>query len=327
MRKSLLVIMVASAWASPVGAMERGERCVLQAPLPLVVQSPRGRVELTVDPGVEVTVVAVGAEGRTGISTGDASGTVSTSDLDAACAGTLQACALTGPVTMFEKTRSDSKAWRVKAGATLNVLRSGKAWSHVRVDDLEGYCKADDLKPVCRPKAIDTGATRDGEIAEQVERAEGPGVLYLPFLLDQNAPAGQADAVADLFFEQLAIYRPDVARLPLAGDRAAVKWKKHTDETSTRARDAGMNYAIVGQLSTEAIDGKQGLVLNLAVVDTRARAVLKGIRVRPTLKPGDVWIDNALAVLLPFVASAPNAPAPPTMKGPPSTPAPPTKKP
>ena len=134
----------------PAFALDRGERCVLQAPLPMVVAQRSGTIEVTIDKGVEVTVVASGDEGRTGISTGDAAGTVATRDLEAACAGTLQSCRLTAPVTMFEQTRSDSKAWRLKPGAVVSVLRTGKVWTHLRLADLEGFDRQEELKPACQ---------------------------------------------------------------------------------------------------------------------------------------------------------------------------------
>ena len=154
------------------------------------------------------------------------------------------------------------------------------------------------------------------EVSVEVERGDGPGVLFQPFLLEKDAPAGEADAVAALFFERLAIYRPDVARLPLsATTREAVKWKAHAGAAAAAARSAGLSYAVIGQASVEIVDGKTALVLNLAVVDARAEKVLKGIKVRPTLKPEDFWIENALATLLPYVSAAPGAKPPPTLKG------------
>lgn len=319
----LLLAMGLGLGAVPASALSRGESCVLQAPLPMVVTQRQGRVEVTIDKGVEVTVVAPGDEGRTGVSTGDAAGTVATRDLEAACAGTLQSCRLTAPVTMFEQTRSDSKAWRLKPGATVSVLRTGKVWTHLRLADLEGFARQDELKPACEFVVPEAGEV---EVTVEVERGDGPGVLLLPFLLEKNAPAGEADAVADLFFERLAIYRPDAARLPLSTTRDAVKWKAHTEAAAVAARSAGLTYAIIGQASVDASGGKPALVLNLAVVDARAKKILKGIKVRPTLKPEDLWMENALAVLLPYLSAAPGAKAPPTLKGQStSTPTPPIR--
>jgi hypothetical protein len=319
----VLVVMGGLAAAVPASALERGESCVLQAPLPMVVTQHNGRVEVTVDRGVEVTVVVSGDEGRTGISTGDATGTVATRDLEAACAGTLQTCRLTAPVTMFEQTRSDSKAWRLKPGGVVSVLRSGKVWTHLRLADLEGFARQDELKPACEFIAAEAAEV---EVTVEVERGDGPGVLLLPFLLEKNAPAGEADAVADLFFERVAIYRPDAARLPLSTPRDAVKWKAHTEAAAVAARSAGLNYAIIGQTSVDTSAGTPALVLNLAVVDARAKKILKGIKVRPTLKPEDLWMENALAVLLPYLSVAPGAKAPPTLKGQStSTPTPPLR--
>ena len=131
MMRVLLMIITLSSSTTAL-AFERGETCTLQSPLPMVMRRAEGRVESTVDAGTEVVVQVIGDEWRIRISTGDATGSVSARDLEAACAGTLQLCRLNDTITMYENTRSDSRAWKLKSGATVSVLRSGKVWSHLR---------------------------------------------------------------------------------------------------------------------------------------------------------------------------------------------------
>jgi hypothetical protein len=319
--KTLMAILMVLASRSAL-AFERGDTCTLEAPLPMVMRRPEGRVETTIDRGVEIIVQAVGDEGRIGITTGDASGSVSARDLEAACAGTLQLCRLKDPITMYEKTRSDSQAWKLKPGATVSVLRSGKVWSHIRVDDLEGFVGANEVKGAC--VAIEGGVVNDNAdptVTEEVERGEGPGVLFLPFQLEGAAPQGQVDAIGDLFFERLAIYRPDAARLTDT-ERRAGKWKAYVARVSSRATAAGMNYAVVGHAAVENVDGKGVIVVSMAAIDARAGTISKGIRVKTSLDLADPWPENTLAVLLPFLASAPGARAPP----PPPSPATPKEE-
>lgn len=311
---------VVATSTTPSWAMERDETCTLQAPLPIIINRPEGRLEATVDRGVEVTVLVVGDEGRSRVTTGDATGSVATLDLEAACEGTLQVCRLEKTVMMYAKTRSDSQAWRLKPGATLSVLRSGKSWAHARVDDLEGFIKAEDIKGACR--GIAGGAlenTAEPEITVEVERGEGPGVLFLPFLLEGATPAGAADGIGDLLFERLAAYRPDAARLPLSTARAAGTWKAHVQTASAQARAAGFAYVLVGKVGIESIDGKGALVLSTAMVDAKASKIIKGVRMRPTTRLDDPWPEHLLATVLPLIADAPGGKVPAAPRGPVTT--------
>jgi hypothetical protein len=272
----------------------------------MVVNRPQGRIEATLDRGVVVTVLVVGDEGRSRVTTGDAAGSVATRDLESACAGTLQICRLASPVMLYAKTRSDSQAWRLKEGATVSVLRSGKTWVHLRVDDLEGFSKSDEVKAGCRGSAGgDVEDTVDTEITEEVERGEGPGILFLPLLLEGTAPVGPTAEVGDVLFERLAAYRPDAARLPQTTGLAAGKWKADVDNASARARSAGFAYVVVGKIGVETVDGKVVLMLSTAIVDAKANTILKAARVRPTTRPQDPWPEQLLATLLSVVDDAP----------------------
>jgi hypothetical protein len=301
-----LLNMLLVTCSSPTWAIEKGESCTLQSPLPMVVNRPQGRIEATLDRGVVVSVLVVGDEGRSRVTTGDAAGSVATLDLESACAGTLQICRLESPVMLYAKTRSDSQAWRLKPGATVSVLRSGKTWAHLRVDDLEGFSKSDEVKAACR--GADGGTvedTVDTEITEDVERGEGPGILFLPLLLEGTAPAGPTAEVGDVLFERLAAYRPDAARLPQTTGLAAGKWKADVDNASARARSAGFAYVVVGKVGVETVDGKVTLMLSTAIVDAKAKTILKAARVRPTTRPQDPWPEQLLATLLSVVDDAP----------------------
>ena len=303
-----LVLVVVALSSLPAAALEKGDVCTLKAPLLVTINRPEGKVETTLDPGTDVEVVVVGDEGRTRVSTGDAKGAVATRDLEAACAGTLQLCRLTKDLFVFEKNRSDSRSWKIKQGAPLSVLRTGKVWAHVRVDDLEGFAKADELLPRC-PLVGNSGVVKEtGEPAptEEVERGEGPGVLLLPLLLEGAAPAGTADVLAETFFDRLAYYRPDAARLPMEGARQ-LNWKKHLQDSAARAKNAGLGYVVVGKLAVESVGDKGVLVVSLALVDTGSGATVKAVRARPTLDPDDPWAETMLGVLLPLMRTAPGA--------------------
>ncbi len=307
---SVVVAALLCAAAFPAVAIEKGDVCTVKSPLPMVVNRPEGRIESTIDRGVDVTVVVVGDEGRARITTGDATGSVATRDLEAACAGTLQVCRLNDDVMLYEKTRSDSQAWRLKPGALVSVLRSGKTWSHVRAADLEGFVKAEEIRGRC---ALDAGGvvtdTDEPELTEDVERGEGPGILFLPFVVEGAAAANDADAVGDLLYDRLGAYRPDAARLPMTVPRTS-RWKANAESARARARAAGFAYAVVGKLAVEEIDGKSGLVLSVALLDSKSGRVLKGARVRPTTRLDDTWPETVLAAVLPFAGTAPQGRVP-----------------
>lgn len=304
----LAVLAVLAVLSSTTAhALDRGDVCTLKAPLPMVVNRAQGRIEATIDRGIDVTVVAVGDEGRTRVTTGDATGSVATRDLEAACAGTLQVCKLTQPLTLYAKTRSDSQAWRLKTGALVSVLRSGKVWAHVRVDDLEGFTDATDLRQHC---AIDAGGAvsdaAEPELSEEVARGEGPGILWLPFIVEGAAPVDDVDAVGVLFYDRLAAYRPDAARLPLNLPRNS-KWKAYAEAARTRARASGFAYVVIGKVEVADIDGRGTLVASIAIVDTKSGRVLKGARIKPTTRFDDQWPEVVLSALLPYAGSAPNS--------------------
>ncbi len=326
-----VVVAVAGILVSlPAQAMDKGDVCTLKAALLVTINTPDGKIETALDPGTDVELVVVGDEGRSRINTGDAKASVATRDLEAACAGTLQLCRLKDELLLFEKNRSDSRSWKIKRGAPVSVLRSGKVWAHLRVDDLEGFAKADDLKTRC---PLDAGGRikDDAEpITDEVERGEGPGVLFLPLLLEGAAPAGVADQLAEGFFERLTVYRPDAGRLASEGDRSstgAAAWKKHVADSAARARRAGLAYVVVGKVGIEAATvapggaaagggGGANLVVSVAVVDSQNGLTLKAVRTRPLTaanKPVEGWADQLLASLLPPLRAAPGGrlPAPP----------------
>ncbi|MDP2344924.1 MAG: hypothetical protein Q8O67_28520 [Deltaproteobacteria bacterium] len=301
------VVVVVGLSALPAFALEKGDVCTLKAALMVTINRPEGKVETTLDAGTDIEVVVVGDEGRTRINTGDAKGAVATRDLEAACAGTLQMCRLTKELILFEKNRSDSRSWKIKQGAPVSVLRTGKVWAHVRVDDLEGFAKADELTPRC-PLISGSDVKETGEpgATEEVERGEGPGVLLLPLILEGAAPVGTADVLLDSFFDRLAYYRPDAARLPIEGARD-LNWKKHVADSAARGRGAGLAYVVVGKLAVETVADKGALVVSLALVDTASGATLKAVRARPTMKAEDTWAESTLFVLLPLMRTAPGA--------------------
>ena len=307
MRHFIVVVALA---AVPATALENGDVCTLKTPLSMTMNRSEGKVEATLNTGSTVEVTAVGDEGRTGINTGNIKGNVATKDLEAACAGTLQLCRVTQDLLIFEKNSSDTRGWRIKVGASLSMLRTGKVWAHVRIDDIDGFAKVDELRERCLLiPAVEPAGNAQPLPIEEVERGEGPGVLLLPFITEGAAPAGSADVLADHFFNGLAAYRPDVARLG-SHHSSELKWNKYVEESSARARNAGLRYLILGIVGVEAespSEPQQQLLISIALVDSESTSTLKAVRSHPTLNPEDPWVENTLKLFLPLLRSAPGA--------------------
>lgn len=329
--------MLAAALVLVVGmsvpVLERGDTCVLKSPLSLSVKGRSGTLESTIERGTQVEVVGVSDGGSARIRAGDLKGDVSLADLEGACSGSLRMCRLKGDVVMYEQNRSDSKSWRLKDGAQVSVLKKGKTWAAVRVGDLRGFVKSDEMAAACVPEAgsapLSSGAGGGGgggggdgglegaqvSTVEEVERGEGPGVILLPFALEGAAPAGNADALFDTLYDRTAFYRPDAAKLALEeGAARAIDWKATVAVGARRATGAGTAYAIVGRVSLEPARPDKPLedrhLLQLAVVEAKSGNVLKAIKIRPTLNVRDNWAEKALAALLPALAAAPNSKLP-----------------
>lgn len=318
----LLLPALALSLAAPAMAVETGDTCKVRSTLAITMKGAAGTINATIDPGTTLQVLLVGDQGYSRVRAGEMVGSVSTLDLESACAGALRMCKLATPVQMFEENRSDSKSWLLKEGAALSVLKRGKTWAAVRIEDLTGFVKTEDIQRSCVPMSASDPGSPDGArepSVEAVERGEGPGVLLMPFHLEGVAPAGAADAFLDALFDRTAYFRPDAGRVPLEGTRDQ-PWKKQVETAAKRARGAEMAFAIAGRLSVEAPSKEDPLteryLLQLAVIDAKTGKVLKGARVRPTLQTGDDWADRVLAALLPSLPAAPGArlPPPPTQK-------------
>ena len=199
------------------------------------------------------------------------------------------------------------------------MLRTGKVWAHVRFDDLVGFAKADELLPNCTLMSGKKGSIRETEESaiEDVDRGEGPGVLLLPLLVEDGAPAGTADVLLESFYDRLAYYRPDAGRLPLEGARELV-WKKHVQDSAARALKAGLAYVVVGKLGIEE-GAKPGFLLSMMLIETATGTTLKAVRARPTLNPKDTWAESSIKALLPFLSTAPGVRQPQVPKLPPAT--------
>lgn len=316
-----LVAIIAAATASPAAAaLERGDSCTLKAPLAITIKQRSGTLESNLEAGTLIEVVGVSDGGSARILAGDVKGDVTTADLESACSGTLRTCRLTAPVMMYEQNRSDSKSWRIKSGAGVSVLKKGATWGAVRVGDLQGFVKTDELDRACVPDAARKEAASEGadtEASEAVERNEGPGVLFLPFTLEGAAPAGNADALLEVLYNRGAYYRPDAARLAGDPDASGARnepWKTQIALSAKRARGAETQFVIVGRLAMEAPKPDAPLeerhLLQLAAVEAKTGKVLKAIRIRPTTKPGDNWAEKALSSLLPTLPAAPGSKLP-----------------
>lgn len=318
MKRLLPLLLASTALSLPAAAVETGDTCKVRSTLAITMKGAAGVINATVDPGTTIEVLLVGESGFSRIRAGEMVGSVSTLDLESACSGTLRMCKLATPVQMYEENRSDSKSYLLKEGASLSVLKRGKTWAAVRIEDLTGFVKTEDIKKSCIAVAgvADTPATEGGDASvEAVERGEGPGLLLMPFHLEGVAPAGAADALLDALFDRAAFFRPDAGRVGLEGSRD-LPWKKQVDAAAKRARGAEMAFALAGRLSVEAPSKEDPLteryLLQLAIVDAKTGKVVKGARVRPTLNPQDDWADRALAALLPPLPAAPGARLPPT---------------
>lgn len=302
-------------------ALERGDTCVLKSPLSVSIRQKSGTLESTLERGTSVEVVGVSDGGSARIRAGDLKGDVSAADLEGACSGTLRLCRLTSEVMMYEQNRSDSKSWRLKVDATVSILKKGKTWAAVRVNDLRGFVKSDDIQGACTtdPSAVaptDVGARGSDEVdanVDAVERGDGPGVLLVPFSLEGAAPAGSADTLLGSLYDRTAFFRPDAARLPLEDSTArSLEWRALVQAAAKRAKGADTAYVIVGRLGLEAAKAgaPERYLLQLGVVDAKKGIVLKAIKIRPTLDVRDNWADKALSALLPLVAAAPNSKMP-----------------
>jgi hypothetical protein len=304
-----LAVLVA---AVPARALDVGQSCTLKAPLPASVTTGRGTAESMLDRGAEVSVVFVGAEGRSRVSTNGMSAVVASSDLDAACAGTLRLCRASSLFLLYEHNRSDSIASSVPPGTPVSILRAGKVWAHMRAGAVQGYATVADIGAHCR--SDDASALNEadstGPATEIVERGEGPGVLFMPFLLEGGAAAGVADSLGEGLFERLSYYRPDVGRLAPTAERTGA-WKQYLTHASERARAAGLAFALVGRVGPDDAAGAAkdaGLVVSVALVDSATGRTVKGVRARPGA--GDVahaWTEPVLLALVPLLPAAPGS--------------------
>jgi hypothetical protein len=321
---SILAFLVVVVVASSASAMEPGDKCKLKTPLEITMNRAGGVIEESLDVGTVVELLSVSDQnGIARITSGDVKGNVAAVDLESACTGTLRTCTLSSAIIMYEQNRSDSKSWRVKPGADVSILKKGKTWAAVRVGDLQGFVKTDEVGPACAakkaaPDSDDGNNTSEAPTTpaaqESVDRGDGPGVLFLPFGLDGAAPAGSADALAEALWERLSYYRPDAARLGADASARDKPWKDLVAASAKRAHGVETAYVIVGRLSIEAPSPDAPLedknLLQLAVVDSKSGHVLKGVRIRPTTKASDPWAEKVLADLLPAMATAPGAKVP-----------------
>jgi hypothetical protein len=287
-------------------ALEKGDACTLKTSLSVSMRSEAGVIEATLDKGADIEVIAVGDGGSSVIRSGSVRGSVSTADLESACTGDLQKCTLTATVMMYEKNRSDSRSWRIKPGAEVSVLKRGKTWAALRVGDLQGFVKSDELRGNCVARQADDG----GVVTDPVERGEGPGLLVLPMQRDGAVPPGEADALLDELFTRVAYYRPDAALAPPA-PKTKKTWKKQVEDGARSAKLAETRFALIGRVAPAPAESGASsdarYLVELAIVDARTGKLLKGVRARPTMRPNDTWAELALEALLPVLPAAPES--------------------
>ncbi len=322
---SVVCLLAVSLAGAHAGAIEPGGRCSLKAPLTVTIYRRAGSIEDTLERGSDVELISVSDTGIARVRAGDVKANVAFADLDSACSGTLRMCTLRSPVLMYEQNRSDSKSWRIKTGADVNILKEGKTWAAVRTANLVGFVKSGDMNRACQLRNAAAGATAPGSsdnggggTGEYVERGDGPGILLLPFDLEGGAPATTAAALFNLLFQRVGYYRPDSGRAGVDEKRKPTPLHEQIAAAARRAQGAGMAYALIGRFSLapaapgQAVEGKG--VLELAVVDAKSAKVLKGVRLTgPTTQAADPWPERALAALLAVLAPAPGSkiPVPP----------------
>jgi hypothetical protein len=292
--------------ALPVHALDAGETCTLGAPLPVKIETRAGTIESLLDKGTVMHVVVKGDTGMSQVEGGEVRGFAVSVDVDAACAGTLQLCALRNDLVVYEQNSSDSASTHVKTGTTMRVLKQGKTWAVVHVGDSYGFARTPELKSACMTSS---GAavtdTPDTDSGIDLERGEGPGLLLTPFTIDPGLPTGRVDAAFNALWAQASFFRPDAGRsTPPSSTKARdVKWKAQVDASVERARAAGFAFVLVGHA---AADGT-AFSVELALIDVATGKSVKGVRVHPTSSRDDPWAENALAVLLPFMPAAPRS--------------------
>lgn len=316
MTRVAALVVALLTFAAPATAVGSGDTCKVRAPLKITMKGAAGTIDATIERDTLVEVLSVGDQGYARVRAGEMVGSVSTLDLESACTGALRTCTLKAPVMMFDENRSDSKSYRLKEGASLSILKRGRTWAAVRIEDLTGFVKSDDVAKHCvaADETVGSGASDPGLGVEAVDRGEGPGLLVLPFHVEGATPIGSADAFLDVLFDRVSFFRPDAARVGVEGARD-IAWSAQVAAAAKRARGADTAFALIGRLALEPPSKDDPLteryLLQLALVDAKSAKVLKGARVRPTLRPEDDWADRLLAALLPVLPAAPGARPPP----------------
>jgi TolB-like protein len=315
---ALFPAVVTLLGAAGAAAFEDGDVCKLKAPLEITVRSRAGQVRAQVEAGQEVEVRGVG-DTTLRVHAGETEGLVAATDLEAACAGSLRLCRVADTVVLVERTDGTGRSFRIKAGADLSVLREGREWGQVRIGDLEGYVKSDELGVRCKTEGGGGEASAGAEEPVSSDRADGPGVLVVPFYVASGDVSEKvADALSTALFDELGVYRPDAVladQALLAKDKQirTLPLKPAQADAAKRAQSAGLAYAVTGRLERAG----EGYVLSVVVVEAKTGKVVKAVKARPTVAAEDPWATAALAVLLPGVAPAPGSkvPKPPVRKG------------
>lgn len=304
---------------SRAAAFEDGDVCKLKAPLEITVRTGGGQVRAQIEAGAEVEVRGVG-DTTLRVHSGETEGLVATTDLEAACAGSLRLCRVAEAVVLVERTDGTGRSFRIKEGADLSVLRQGREWGQVRIGDLEGYVKSDELDVRCKTAGGGKNVPETARVDEglAVDRADGPGVLVVPFYVASGEVSEKvADAFSSVLFDELGVYRPDAVLADaalLAKDKQirTLPLKPAQDDAAKRATSVGLQYAVTGRLERYG----EGYLLSVVVVEAKTGKVVKAVKARPTVAPEDPWATAALSVLLPSVPPAPGStvPKPPTRK-------------
>lgn len=313
---SFCVCALALAISAPAHAgLRTGDRCKATRQVTLKAESG---LDTTVSAGDEIEVLKPGRT-FTRVLVGDLEGRIATVDLEEICSPARDLCTLQAPIKMTEAKRGKKRAFKIKAGAEVEIVEAGKKRARVRIGNMEGLVKVAELKERCEPKAepraaaVDKAERRDAgetkpdgkttfpDLPPVTPAPSGVKVALLPFAVgpgvDPVAHRHIEDSVAGAFLEG----RTDAAAFleqPGLVEERDRPLKDHLNLARRIGAAMGVDVVLTGRLDKDPKDAK-AFSLQLAAVDVKASRVRKGVTLHPTLRPEDPWASAAARVFAP----------------------------
>jgi hypothetical protein len=316
-----LGLLIALSLATPVAASPSylaGESCVLKRKLAVSVKRKKRKTVLA--KGETVEIVRPG-ERFTEVKGYDVSGLVATKKLKRACVIPRDRCTLKMDVKVRGTAKQQGKAFLVKKGARVTLMRYCDKWVDLVTGSMTGQSKREGLSKACpkltaklkAPPSPPAEAGAAPETPTQPETPEGPTIVVMAFSLAKGASPARA---AQYFVQLKSALGARHGSVDVGGHPAGYiakprGLKTHLNESREQAREAGARWMITGRLSS-----KGGDTLTLARIEVETGKV-KGINARPTGRSGDPWATTSAQLLLEDVpgrsevAAAPVAAAPP----------------